>query len=162
MKNKYDYSFDENELKTFKNNIYKELQLHTIWNDAQLLIIPETSNEVLISIAKNSGKEVVFLIKNSKENILLKLQNQKMMKSEAKKLFSIVEGLDIVKMAAIAGNQRKRFISILFKELNLSENQKDKNILFFDDSLFSGFTYLAAQDKIKELKYNTLFLYSKM
>ena len=74
------------------------------------------------------------------------------------KLFSSLDEMNRVKIAGIAGTQRKRFIQCLFEELNVDDIGQT---IFFDDSIFSGYTFLAAQYRLKNLPHDNIVLFDK-
>lgn len=156
MKQKYGFSFSKEEEVFFIQEILEELVKYEVWQDAKTLIVPQTTNQFLLKFLDTIDKNIIILKKEDKDTILDKLQPQNMMKSERIKLYQAIEQMKDVKMAHIAGNQRKRLTSILFKELDCQIT----NGLFFDDSVFSGYTFLAAQEKI-HFKHENLVLFSK-
>lgn len=158
FKNKYEYSFNQKEKEDFKSLVFENLKKNKVWLSATTLIIPETGNKNLLEIAQLSNKRIITLEKNSKEIIKNELSLQPMMKSEREKLYKSLEVMESVKMAGIAGNQRKRFIEILFKKIVF---QNDDSFVFFDDSLFSGYTFLAAQYQLRDIEHNNIILFDK-
>jgi pyruvate formate-lyase activating enzyme-like uncharacterized protein len=156
MKQKYGFSFSSLEEQEFTHQVLDELEKKSMWQEAKTLIVPQTSNQFLLHFLEKVNKEVYFLKKKSKSDILHELEAQDMMKTERVKLYAAIEAMKDVKMANIAGNQRKRFISLLFNELDSSITEG----LFFDDSVFSGYTFLAAQEKI-HFTHQNLVLFSK-
>jgi hypothetical protein len=155
MKNKYGYSFTKEEKFIFQKNVTTTIN-NLLENN---IIFPETGNTCLIEIAEMSGKNIIVLEKNTKKDILLQLDNQSMMKAEREKLYKIISENETVKMAQLPGNQRKRLEKLLFKSPKLS---LDKSYTFLDDSIFSGYTFLAAQEAIKSVKHNNIVLFSKI
>lgn len=85
---------------------------------ANIIIVPETTNLLLKNFLSFLKKNIIFLKKNDKQHIVEEIKKQNMMKSEAKKLLLALDGMKTVKIADIAGNQRKRFQSCLFQTLN--------------------------------------------
>lgn len=160
MKNKYGYSFTSQEKEEFQNQVLVGLENHL--NNIDILIVPETGNECLLEIAYRTGKEIVIFPKNNKEDIILAVTKQAMMKAEKAKLLSSLEAMDTIKIANIAGNQRKRFIECLFKSIDDMEIFKDKNVALLDDSVFSGYTFLAANHILNGLNKQNLILFSKV
>lgn len=160
MKNKYDYSFTCEEKAQFQSQVLLSLELSLC--NVDTLIVPETSNKCLLEIAYKTGKEVVVLHKNSKDNIIIAISQQTMMKAEKAKLLSSLESMDTIKIANIAGNQRKRFVECLFKPLDNAEILKGKNVALLDDSVFSGYTFLAANHILSGLNQQNLILFSKV
>ena len=138
--------------------VLDKLKLNPLWVNAETLIIPETGNLSFIELAHMSGKQVITLHKASKEDIQSHLNTQPMMKAEREKLFASLDEMNTVKIAGIAGNQRKRFISCLFKELDITDLGKT---VFFDDSVFSGYTFLAAQHRLKNIAHDNIILFDK-
>ncbi len=162
MKNKHGYAFSQEEKKEFKDKVNIELKKNPDWVNATAILVPGTSNEILKEIAFESSKKVYFLEKASISEIIPALQAQSMMKGEAQKLLSQLKTLESIKMADIAGNQRKRFIGLLFKNIdNLKEYLNNEKIVFLDDSVFSGITLQAAHDKIKDIPHTKIVFYNK-
>lgn len=159
FKNKYEYVFTEQEKQNFYIEVTKILEKNEIWNNASVLIVPDTENKNFLELIKLTNKKIIILKKSSKEKILEKLENQSMMKSEKQKIFKIINELNNIKMANIPGNQRKRFIDFLFEEKEFLDN--NENYLFLDDSLFSGYTFLAAQKCLEKIKHNNIVLFDK-
>lgn len=126
---------------------------------ANIIIVPETTNLLLKNFLSFLKKNIIFLKKNDKQHIVEEIKKQNMMKSEAKKLLLALDGMKTVKIADSAGNQRKRFQSCLFQTLNL--NNIDNNIIFLDDSIFSGNTFLAAQKMLENFNTTTIILFNK-
>lgn len=157
FKEKNGYAFLPEEKIDFQQLVLSMLSENSNWVKAKTLIIPETGNSGLIELAHLSGKEVVTLYKAQKEEIKTHLETQSMMKAEREKLFSAIAAMDKVKMAGIAGNQRKRFIECLFKTPDISDT---KDVVFFDDSMFSGYTYLAAQHRL-DFEHHNIILFDK-
>lgn len=156
MKRKYGFSFSKEEEAHFTEHIFNELENNVLWNGAKNLIVPQTSNQFLMNFLNKVDKNIVVLTKRHKLDILHELDGQVMMKTERAKLYQSLELMQEVKMAGIAGNQRKRLIHLLFSELRNDITDG----LFFDDSVFSGYTFLAAQAKII-FEHENLVLFSK-
>lgn len=159
FKNKYEHSFTTEEKIIFQQMVLDKLKLNPLWVNAETLIIPETGNLAFVELAHMNGKKVITLHKASKENIKSHLHTQPMMKTEREKLFSSLDEMNRVKIAGIAGNQRKRFIQCLFEELNVDDIGQT---IFFDDSIFSGYTFLAAQYRLKIYHMIILFYLIKL
>ncbi len=150
FKNKYEFKFTENERLSFFNDIINDLNSHESWRQSNTIIIPETSNQNLIALASQFSKKIIILSKNSKEKIIDFLHNQAMMKKEKEKILKIIHNFSEIKIANIPGNQRKRFIDCLFSdEINIEQQNK---CVFFDDSIFSGYTYKAALSCLERKK----------
>jgi len=159
FKEKNNYSFSKDELNCFitsaKNKI---LSL----NDNQLfntIILPETSNLNLIKLAHEVAINVTYIYKNNKNDIILELHKQSYQKKEKESLLNSISNMKTIKMAEIKGNQRYRFIDILFKEPNIQESLFI-NSLFLDDSSFSSYTYQAAKKHLKKIEQSVI-LFSK-
>lgn len=159
MKNKYEYLFTEKEKVAFISLLNEKLNKISHWCITNTIVVPETSNYLLKSFLISTGKKIIYLQKNSKEKIIESIQQQPMMKSEAKKLFSSLNNMKTIKIADIAGNQRKRFQTCLFNDI--SEQNMDTDIVFLDDSIFSGNTFLAAQEKLKNFNVTNIILFNK-
>ncbi len=163
FKNKYDQSFTFNEFLQFSETVLNKLNVTPSWIESDIIIIPETNNINLLSILEQSNKKVFILKKSTKTKIIQKLEEQSMMKAEKSKLFKILEEMETVKIANIPGNQRKRFIGCLFDSESLSKEKFSHNskILFLDDSIFSGYTFLAAQHCLSEIPHKNIILFDK-
>lgn len=159
MKNKYEHQFSPEEKELFQEEISNKLS--DLLKEIDVLIIPETSNQCLLDIIKLTKKDVIILEKNTKENIIQDLNNQTMMKDERTKLLNSIAEMEVLKIANIAGNQRKRFVGNLFKQLN-KEQFENKKIAFLDDSVFSGYTFLAANHILFGLNFKKIILFSKI
>lgn len=154
MKKKYEYKFDEQEEKEFIDDVVKTIGTYDI------VIHPQTSGYLLNDIAKRIGSKVIEIKKNNKSFIREKLLEQNFMKLEKETLLNTIDKMDSdFKINLIKGNQRKRFINILFKDLD-QDIEENKSILLLDDSIFSGETFLAMCDKIK-IKTDKIVLFSK-
>lgn len=129
--------------------------LNTKLEQFENVVIPETSNKNFLTLVQNLDKDVHVLEKNDMHSIRAILDTQSMMKSERQKLYAALDTMTSVKMAAIAGNQRKRFIDCLFKKHPL------KNAVFLDDSVFSGYTFAAALSAIEYPTTANIVLFSK-
>lgn len=160
MKNKYGYSFLPEEKISFQQQVVKKLSPHLSPNST--LIVPETSNLCLLEIAQLTGCPTILLKKNMKEKILLDLDNQAMMKAERQKLISSINAMETVKIANIAGNQRKRFIGSLFQPLNEYLILDKSDVVFLDDSIFSGYTFMAAQHVLTQYQPKNFVLFTKI
>lgn len=156
MKQKYGFSFSEDEEKAFMQLVLAELESNPIWQEAHHLIVPQTGNQFLLHLLDKVNKNIHVLKKKSKADIFQALEGQDMMKAERIKLYQTLDDMKEIKMALIAGNQRKRFIGLLFDKLEVDVTEG----LFFDDSVFSGYTFLAAQEKIN-FTHQNLVLFSK-
>lgn len=142
FKNKNDYLFTPEQAYEFEENIYNHLIEHI---EPQVLIVyPQTSNILFLNLVDKFKNNKQQLSKNTPEQILHILNEQQMMKAEKEKLFKTLESHNTVKMAHIAGNQRKRFINCLFQPICISSNA-----VFLDDSVFSGHTLAAAHQAIQ-------------
>ena len=159
MKNKYEYSFTNEEKENFTLLLKEKLMNVPQWNMVNIIIVPETSNLLLKDFLFSTNKNIIFLKKNNKQYIVEEIKKQNMMKSEAKKLLLTLDDMKTVKIADIAGNQRKRFQNCLFQPLNI--NIMDNDIIFLDDSLFSGNTFLAAQQMLKNFNITNIILFNK-
>lgn len=158
FKNKYDYKFTKTEKILFQQMVLDKLNSDSNWENTKNLIIPETENINLIELAQLSGKKIFTLHKENKENMKSIIEKQPMMKSEKEKIFKTLDEMNNVKIAGIAGNQRKRFVNCLFQKFVFFETEKTS---FFDDSIFSGYTFLAAQNQIKILEHENFILFDK-
>lgn len=158
MKKKHDHAMMDAEYAQLKAEI-----LSNVSEKYDLVIVPQTSNLFLYEIASSLGKEVVIVDKNSKQNILELLDTQNFMKAEKQKLFQSIEDMGHeFKINKIAGNQRKRFIEILFQPISQDFLDSSK-ILVLDDSIFSGHTMQALLYQVNQKisSYEILSLFSK-
>lgn len=112
-----------------------------------ILVVPESSNTVLNLILSQLNMPITTINKQNSAFVVNSLNTEKMQKAEKEKLMSSLENVNSVKMAQLSANQRKRVANHLFKVENDSVF-KDKNILFFDDALFTGSTLTAIQKLI--------------
>lgn len=156
MKNKYGYSFDISELEKIKHH------LSTLIGKYEIVVYPETSNIYLNEIASFLSKDVICLEKNSISDIKQFVFSQSFMKNEKAGIINALDSMgSTFKMNKIKANQRKRFVNILFKKINLPSNAK---VLFLDDSIFGGYTFLSMVSSvinIQDIKFDSLVLFSK-
>lgn len=163
MKNKYNYVLTEEETKTLINTLNTFFKKDKDFKESEYLIIPETGNQFLIEWTVQTNKKVIILRKQTKDKIIQKLSEQTMMKAEKVKLLKAIEAMNEVKMANIAGNQRKRLIECLFEPLNKNviSTATNNKLMFIDDSIFSGYTFLAAQHVLKNINHHNRIFFSK-
>lgn len=164
MKNKYEHAFSKEEKTAFQQKVLQDLEQFEDWKNAKLIFLPETGNTCLIEIAQQSGKEIVYIKKQTKETIKNSLDKQAMMKAEREKLYLAIDSMNTVKMAGVAGNQRKRLVEVLFEDIVLTPEQEEYSKVFLDDSIFSGYTFLAAQYKINQVtngNHSNIVLFNK-
>ena len=154
MKDKNNYHFEKEEKKLFKYNVLAFIKKY------DLIIYPQTSGKMLPEIADILGKETIMIMKNNKETIKELLLTQKLMKAEKKSLLLSFDKMgEDFQINKIKGNQRKRFVNILFQNVNL-ENHKGKKVLVLDDSIFSGDTLIALLSKVN-IEHEIKVLFSK-
>lgn len=163
MKNKYDYSLSEEEKNTFIKRLNNSFEKDKIFQESEYLIVPETDNQFLIDWTAQTHKKIIVLKKQTKDKIVQKLSEQTMMRAEKVKLLKAIEAMEEVKIANIAGNQRKRFIGCLFEPLeqNVINNLTHTKTMLVDDSVFSGYTFLAAQHVLKDVIHENRIFFSK-
>lgn len=137
----------ESSILKFNNN----LKFNTVF-------VPETSNRNLIILAKRLAENIIIIKKESKEKVIEGLKKQNFQKKEKEALLKSLENDKKIKIANIKGNQRKRFIDLLFIHHNFPDSYYD-NSLFLDDSSFSSTTYLAATSKIKNTTKQAIIFY---
>lgn len=142
FKNKNDYFFTPAQAQEFEENVYNTLIEHI--DSKTLIIYPQTNNQLFLNLIDKFDNNKQQLLKNTPQQILNILSEQQMMKAEKEKLFKTIESHSTVKMANIAGNQRKRFINCLFQHICIKANA-----VFLDDSVFSGYTLAAAYQAIQ-------------
>lgn len=150
FKEKYDYKFSQSELDVFLEEVSKKILSINENIPFQTVFIPETGNKNLIKLAKLITKNVIIVNKKSKNEIIQELNQQKFQKKEKESLMNSLEKMSTIKMADIKGNQRKRFVDILFNDIE--EDMSFENTLLLDDSAFSGFTYQALKNKIPNVE----------
>ena len=158
MKNKYEYRFEDNEENDFINMVFETIGLY------DYVITPETSGKTLSKIAEKCGVYHLVVEKETKENIKAELLKQKLMKHERISLLNKIDNKmdDSFKINLIKGNQRHRFIDIMFKNVSFDLNMlSNKKVLILDDSIFSGETFKALKSKIN-IESDNIVLYSKL
>lgn len=160
MKQKYGNSFSQEQYEQFNALVLGNIM--SLLSDIDTLVVPETGNNMLLEIAKTTNKNIFILEKNSKEDIIAALSEQTMMRSEKIKLMTMLEGMDTIKMAQLAGNQRKRFVDCLFKKPNSDTLDKLGSIALLDDSVFSGYTFMAANSALQSKQKSNIILFSKI
>lgn len=153
FKSKYDFDLSEAEIATLTEQV--QAYVNTQLGDIQSVVIPSTTNSLFLNIVKTLGKKVFVLEKNDNASIKKELDQQAMMRTERQKLYAAIDSMDTIKMAAIAGNQRKRFINCLFKKCPV------ENAAFLDDSVFSGCTLTASLAAIEHPTLKNIVLFSK-
>lgn len=146
FKEKYNYKFNQKELEDFLQSITSKILKINKEKKYKTVFIPQTSNKNLIKLAKLIAENIYIVKKNKKEIIIKELNTQKFQKKEKEALLKSIESKEVIKIAEIKGNQRKRFIDILFEDIE--ENISMENTLLLDDSAFSGFTYKALKSKL--------------
>lgn len=158
FKEKHDYSFSPDELNKFLINLSSYILNINGYKKFNTVFIPETDNLNLIKLSSLVSEKTIIIKKNRKDYIISKLNEQSYQKKEKESLFQSLENMQTIKMANIKGNQRKRFIDILFEKVD-SDISMD-NSLLLDDSYFSGLTYKALKRKIPNTTKNVV-LFSK-
>lgn len=156
MKNKHGYSFTDTEKSEFIADVIAQLKQYIF--DVDVIIFPETQNECFKEIVNTLNMEKLMVEKRSVDDMLVDLNTQQFMKAEKDKLFNSLSGTNTVKLAAVAGNQRKRFIEILFNPVSID---KSKRYLILDDSFFSGTTLAGLERICAGTQYKTLVLFDK-
>lgn len=137
----------------FKTSVFE--QLSSLINKQTHLVVPETTNVNLLNMVNDLSSNVIFLEKNSIAVVKEAINSQAMMRAERNKLNDLLDSMETIKMASIPGNQRKRFLNLLFKPVTLG------NVVYFDDSIFSGYTFKAALNAINGNVLNNVVLFSK-
>lgn len=154
FKNKYEHTFNQYELDCFLLDM--KYKLGDALEDVDTVVVPETSNVGFLNLLSQLDKNVFVIKKRTVEQIRLELDKQSMMRSERQKLYASISDMTTLKVAAIAGNQRKRFTNILFEKTKV-----DGRVAFLDDSVFSGFTLQAARAAIEGELVKYIVLFSK-
>lgn len=154
MKNKNGFSFTDEEKNIFEKHILISLKQNIDFGDYDLVLYPETQNKCFKNIINSIELPSISLKKNTKQKVLEKLKEQKMMKTERIKLVENINQMDDIKIGLIAANQRKRIAEILFE---ISDDLKDKKIIFLDDSIFTGNTFKIINKIFKPKKSFVLF-----
>lgn len=150
MKNYQGYSFNQQE----KDNFIKEVVNFIGYYD--IIIYPQTNGIIIPEIANLCGSNTFCLQKNSKNDIIQNITKLKLMKQEKESLLkSFSEMNEIFQLKYIKGNQRKRFIPLLFKKLDI--NFENKTALIFDDAIFSFNTISSIKFHYSELNFKTIF-----
>lgn len=160
MKQKYGNTFTDQEYLHFEKNVLEFLNPLLINIDT--LVIPQTGNDTLLNLAKLTSKNIFILEKNTKETMVTAVLEQPMMRSEKTKLMNMLDSMDTIKMAQLAGNQRKRFVNCLFKKPDTKTIQQLGKIALLDDSIFSGYTFVAANNALENMQQQNIILFSKM
>lgn len=156
MKGKHGFCFSEGERESFM----KECQS---WVEAQLgrvdgLAIPETSNAFLIELSQRLSPKLMPLKKRSIEQLRLALDGQAMMRAEREKLYAAMDEMTDFKINLVAGNQRRRFESILFEP---QETPFTGRLALLDDAVFGGSTQRAAVSALGREPDASIVLFSK-
>lgn len=154
VKQKNEESLTSNEKDILINETVSALKEYVATHHFNLIITPESSNVLLSQILSYLNLPIVTVSKQDKLSITNTLNAEKMCKTEKEKLTNSLVGMSSVKMAQLSGNQRKRVAKNLFNIENVEVFQ-NKNILFFDDALFTGSTLSAIQ---KLISFNHAFV----
>lgn len=123
--------------------------------DIDTIVLAESSSDFILNIVKKTNKNYYILEKNSKDFILGKLKDMNLNKPElASQIRRINNMKDGFKLNKIKSNQRHKYIPYIFKDISIDIWDE---VLFVDDSYFTGTTLKAAQEKVK-IK-NSLFIF---
>ena len=102
-----------------------------------LLEVEDLKEEVLWFFTSKSSAKSSEIEEDAQVNLSFS-------KPEKQKLMTSLSSNDIVKIASLAGNQRRRIQPHLFKSEQVNVGTK---VLFFDDSMFSGSTLNAVKQQ---------------
>lgn len=149
FKGKYGMSFHQTELNEFCSDCVNWVQRVFVFDT---LVIPETSNENFIRIAKALDEDFKVLKKNSAHQIIENVS--KSAQRDQRKALLKLKGTSF-KMAECTPAIRSLAIDNLFAT---PEFERQGKILFLDDAAFSGSTMLAASKVLgSDAKFAALF-----
>lgn len=157
MKKKHGYSFENNEEFDFEKIIENNLKNDLDWKNADIIIYPETTNVFFKQLLVKSNKALICLEKINKEELLESIDKSNLSKSSCRNLFDMIDKMSNFKVADFSSSQRKRLRKV-FNDIDIKV--ENKNIVFFDDSIFSGTTFSAAQEKLSHLNVKNIVLFS--
>lgn len=141
-KNRFEYQLVNRD--DFYQNIVDAIQDKISGYD--YIIVPESSQSFISTIAKKMNKTVYTIHKSSKEFIVQNISELKLQKAELKShLERIGEMEGSFKINAMKSNQRRKYLNLLFKKPDI-DFSVGKGIII-DDSYFSGITI----DSIKKI-----------
>jgi hypothetical protein len=133
FKNKHGYSFDNTESTIHTQNALFWIESHL--TDNNIIVTPETTNTALGRIIRSLSNSIIILKKQTTADISEIVLSKPMMKAENEKLKLSLNSTDNIKVANLAGNQRKRILPFLFRP-----NEYAGEVILLDDSTISGTT----------------------
>jgi adenine/guanine phosphoribosyltransferase-like PRPP-binding protein len=138
------------------NKVYDFLISKTIANisnDIDIVLIPESNNNILKNICLFLDKEYIVIKKNNKSNILKDIeQDTTIQKSQRLSILSNIQENEKLQMVNFNSSQRSVLSKYLFN-FNFIELDKHKKYLILDDALFTGHTVSAIK---QSLNHNNL------
>jgi hypothetical protein len=146
MKNKNGYFFSVQEEQDFLTEALAQFNQHMDLTRFNAIVTPETNNQCFKSLLAQINLPTFTIHKKSKTDVLDLLNQQFLMKSEKQKLLKTFESMSDVKIANIAANQRNRISNLLFDIP--PELEKISNILYMDDSIFTGSTFKCIKHRL--------------
>lgn len=150
MKNRYDFSFTEEEKEKFIQECINFIGYYDI------IIYPETSGSILPLLAQKCSNQSFCILKNSKEFIQSQIFSLNLMKSEKISLLNAFSTMNnSFELKKIKGNQRKRFIPFLFQKQDI--NLENQSVLILDDAIFSSNTIAALLFHYPDFEVKTIF-----
>lgn len=149
FKGKYGTSFHQTELDEFCSGCVNWVRKVFVFD---VLVIPETSNENFVRIAKALDEDFKVLKKNSAHQIIENVS--KSAQRDQRKALLKLNGKSF-KMAECTPAIRSLAVDDLF---TTPEFECQRKILFLDDAIFSGSTMLAASKVLSsDVQFASLF-----
>jgi len=143
LKNRTNIKMKSKEYKTIIKIFATKLKNNSIGYD--IVVIPYSSQTFLEDVVKESGVNYIIINKNNKNTILPFIRvskcNNQVKESQINRINNMEDKFRIKKIKL---NQRHLYIPILFKDMKL----ENKKVLIVDDSIFSGNTIKAIQNKV--------------
>lgn len=155
FKQKHDFDFNPEEWTTFQQTTEQWLHKLQQQHHFEYIILPETSNQRLLQLCENF--HTIVLKKRTIPEILPLLNHQHFQKKEKEKLLNTLNQMNTLKIAQLAGNQRPRFIPLLFHPIT----PPNQPFILLDDSAFSGTTLQAMHIATQHQALNAFTLFAK-
>lgn len=155
FKQKHDFDFNPEEWTAFQESTTQWLHQLQQQYHFEYIILPETTNQRLLQLCANFN--TIVLKKRTIPEVLPLLNNQHFQKKEKEKLLNTLNQMNTLKIAQLAGNQRHRFIPLLFHPI-IPPTQP---FILLDDSAFSGTTLEAMQIATQNKAITAVTLFSK-
>lgn len=152
FKQKHGYQFTADESQLLEQALIEWVlpYIKEAVNAKMTVVTPETQNVFFTALLDELKKHISFehqvLVKKDVGSLKLELLQQPMMKAEKEKLVSTLDAMTTLKVAKLAGNQRKRVEAHLFKPL-----PEVKKAFILDDSFMSGTTLRAMIHALPQL-----------